>query len=73
VTVKLRYPDFSIQSRAASAGFATDDPAEIARLAQVALARALADRPPPVRLLGVSVTRLSPVSQLVMRPHADAT
>lgn len=73
VTVKLRYPDFSIQSRAASAGFATDDAGEIARLAQVALARALTDRPPPVRLLGVSVTRLSPAAQLVMPPGADAS
>jgi len=68
VTVKLRYPDFSIQSRAASAEFATDDADEIARLAQVALSRALVDRPPPVRLLGVSVTRLSPVSQMIMHP-----
>lgn len=64
VTVKLRYPDFQVRSRAASAEFSTDDPDEITRLAQVALARALADRPPPVRLLGVSVTRLAAAPQL---------
>lgn len=64
VTVKLRYPDFQVRSRAASAEFATDDEGEITRLALVALARALADRSPPVRLLGVSVTRLMPAPQL---------
>ena len=46
---------------------ATDDEAEIMRLALVALQRALADRPPPVRLLGVSVTRLVPGAQLRLR------
>ncbi len=64
VTVKLRYPDFTIRSRAASTDLATDDEAEIIRLAGLALRRALADRPPPVRLLGVSVTRLVPSAQL---------
>jgi len=72
VTVKLRYPDFQIQSRAASAEMATDDEAEIIRLAQVALGRALADRPPPVRLLGVSVTRLVPGAQLSLPPAPPA-
>lgn len=72
VTVKLRYPDFQIQSRAASAEMATDDEAEIIRLAQVALSRALADRPPPVRLLGVSVTRLVPGAQLSLPPAPPA-
>ena len=64
VTVKLRYPDFTTQSRAASADLATDDEGEVVRLAHLALSRALADRPPPVRLLGVSVTRLVPGAQL---------
>ena len=62
--MKLRYPDFTTQSRAASADLATDDEGEVIRLAHLALARALADRPPPVRLLGVSVTRLVPGAQL---------
>lgn len=72
VTVKLRYPDFTTQSRAAAAEFATDDEAEIIRLAQRALARALVDRPPPVRLLGVSVTRLVPGAQLRLPPVPPA-
>jgi DNA polymerase IV len=68
VTVKVRYPDFTTHSRAASAERATDDEAEIIRLAHQALGRALADRPAPVRLLGVSVTRLVPGAQLPL-PH----
>lgn len=72
VTVKLRYPDFSIQSRAVSAEMATDDEDEIIRLAGRALERALTDRPPPVRLLGVSVTRLVPGAQLRLPPAPPA-
>ena len=72
VTVKLRYPDFTIQSRAASAELATDDEDEIIRLATQALDRALADRPPPVRLLGVSVSRLVPGAQLRLPPAPPA-
>jgi len=72
VTVKLRYPDFSILSRAASAEMATDDEDEIIRLAGRALERALTDRPPPVRLLGVSVTRLVPGAQLRLPPAPPA-
>ena len=64
VTVKLRYPDFRILSRATSAAQPTGDPAEIARLAELALQRALRDRPPPIRLLGVSVSRLVDGEQL---------
>ncbi len=66
VTVKLRYPDFSILSRACSADHPTDDASEIGRLAEVALGRALAARGGPVRLLGVSVSRLVPGAQLHM-------
>jgi DNA polymerase-4 len=64
VTVKLRYPDFRILSRAKSAGQPTGDPTEITRLAELALQRALRDRPPPIRLLGVSVSRLVEGEQL---------
>ena len=64
VTVKLRYPDFRILSRACSAAQPTGDPGEIARLAELALQRALRDRPPPIRLLGVSVSRLVQGEQL---------
>lgn len=72
VTVKLRYPDFTVQSRAASGEFATDDEDEIIRLATQALDRALADRPPPVRLLGVSISRLVPGAQLRLPPAPPA-
>lgn len=64
VTVKLRYPDFSILSRSASTDAPTAERDELERLALVALERALADRPPPVRLLGVGVSRLSEEEQL---------
>ena len=39
---------------------------------QQALDRALADRPPPVRLLGVSVSRLVPGAQLRLPPTPPA-
>jgi DNA polymerase-4 len=71
VTVKLRYPDFRILSRARSAAQPTADPVEIARLAEVALARALRDRPPPVRLLGVAVSRLVVGEQLRLGLDAE--
>ena len=64
VTIKLRYPDFRILSRACSTTAPTGDATEITRLAEVALQRALGDRPPPVRLLGVSVSRLVEGEQL---------
>ena len=64
VTVKVRYPDFRILSRSRSATAPTGAVVEIARLAEVALQRALRDRPPPVRLLGVAVTRLTQGEQL---------
>ena len=50
-----------------SATAPTGDAEEITRLAEVALQRALRDRPPPVRLLGVSVSRLVEGEQLRLR------
>jgi DNA polymerase-4 len=64
VTVKLRYPDFSLLTRACSTAHPTVDPTEISRLADLALDRALAARPGPVRLLGVSLSRLGQGGQL---------
>ncbi|MGI9117039.1 MAG: DNA polymerase IV [Gaiellales bacterium] len=72
VTVKLRYPDFRILSRAKSAAQPTAEPAEIARLAELALQRALRDRPPPIRLLGVSLSRLVEGEQLHLPLDEDA-
>ena len=64
VTVKVRYPDFQLRSRSASTAAGVEQAGEIGELAVQALARALADRPPPVRLLGVSVSRLGVERQL---------
>jgi DNA polymerase-4 len=64
VTVKLRYPDFTPATRSQTTGASFGDAEEIGRLALLALERALADRPPPVRLLGVTVSKLSVVEQL---------
>ena len=64
VTVKVRYPDFRIATRAQRASAPFRDPDELARLAVAALERALAHRSPPLRLLGVGVTRLVDDEQL---------
>lgn len=64
VTVKLRYPDFTLITRARSTHHPTDDPVEITRLAEVALGRARVARPDPVRLIGVSLSRLTQGAQL---------
>ncbi len=64
VTVKLRYPDFAIATRSQSAAAPFSGPEEIARLALLAVDRALAARRPPVRLVGVGVARLVDAEQL---------
>jgi len=64
VTIKLRYPDFRLLTRARQAQAPTREPDELARLADLALQRALRDRPPPVRLLGVSASRLVDAEQM---------
>ena len=64
VTVKLRYPDFAIATRAQTARAPFRGPDEIVRLALIALDRALAVRRPPVRLLGIGVAKLVHAEQL---------
>jgi DNA polymerase-4 len=64
VVVKLRYPDFSIATRSQTAPAPFRGADEIGRLALIALTRALRDRPPPVRLLGVGVAKLVHSEQL---------
>ena len=59
VTVKLRYPDFAIATRARTIEAPVESEAELARIAFELLDRALADRPAPVRLLGVGAGKLA--------------
>jgi DNA polymerase IV len=71
VTVKLRYPDFAIATRSQTAQAPFRDRDEVSRLALLALERAMNDRSPPVRLLGVGVSRLVQGEQLRL-PFAPA-
>jgi DNA polymerase-4 len=64
VVVKLRYPDFVIATRSQTARAPFRGADELARLALIALTRALRDRPGPVRLLGVGVAKLVHSEQL---------
>ncbi len=64
VTTKLRYPDFAIRTRSTSLAVGTDDARRIGELACGLLDRALADRPGPLRLVGVGVSGLAEHAQL---------
>ena len=66
VTTKVRYPDFSIRTRSTSLPVGTDDPGRIGSLACALLDRALADRPGPLRLVGVGVSGLDDHVQLTL-------
>jgi DNA polymerase-4 len=71
VTLKLRYNDFTTITRQQSLPKATDAHQEIHRLARMLLARALAERDSPVRLLGVRVTGLASARQLALFNDTD--
>lgn len=58
VQLKLRYPDFRTLSRARTLARATDVTAVLWRTAAALLEEALAERPGPLRLLGMGVTGL---------------
>jgi DNA polymerase-4 len=64
VTTKVRYPDFSIRSRSSTVAAGLDDGNAIGEIACTLLDRALADRPGPLRLVGVGVSNLEPFRQL---------
>ena len=68
VTTKLRYPDFSIRTRSATLPVGTDDAARIGELACRLLDRALAERPGPLRLIGVGLSALDDHLQLTLVP-----
>jgi DNA polymerase-4 len=66
ITTKVRYPDFSIRSRSSTVAAGLDDGAAIGDIACALLDRALADRPGPLRLVGVGVSNLEPFRQLAL-------
>jgi DNA polymerase IV len=66
ITTKVRYPDFSIRSRSSTVAAGLDDGAAIGDIACALLDRALADRPGPLRLVGVGLSNLEPFRQLAL-------
>jgi DNA polymerase IV len=66
ITTKVRYPDFSIRSRSSTVSAGLDDGATIGDIACALLDRALADRPAPLRLVGVGLSNLEPFRQLAL-------
>jgi DNA polymerase-4 len=59
VTVKLRYPDFAIATRARTLEGTVESAAQLTRVASELLDKALVDRPAPIRLLGVGTGKLA--------------
>jgi DNA polymerase-4 len=66
ITTKVRYPDFSIRSRSSTVAAGLDDAGAIGDIACALLDRALADRPGPLRLVGVGLSNLEPFRQLAL-------
>jgi len=66
ITTKVRYPDFSIRSRSSTLAAGLDDGAAIGEIACALLDRALADRPGPLRLVGVGLSNIEPFRQLAL-------
>jgi DNA polymerase-4 len=66
VTTKVRYPDFSIRSRSSTLAAGLDDAAAIGEIACTLLDRALADRPGPLRLVGVGLSNIEDFRQLAL-------
>jgi len=66
VTTKVRYPDFSIRSRSSTLAAGLDSGDAIGDVACALLDRALADRPGPLRLVGVGLSNLEQFRQLAL-------
>jgi hypothetical protein len=64
VTTKLRDPDFTIRTRSSSLEIGIADAQRIGSLACSLLDRALAERPAPLRLVGVGLSGLTDHAQL---------
>lgn len=73
VGIKLRYPDFSTITRDRSLGGATMEAAEIAAVAASLLSHALAERPGPIRLLGVRASGLMVHAQMTLFTDRETT
>jgi DNA polymerase-4 len=66
ISTKVRYPDFSIRSRAFSLPVGTADGERIGEIACSLLDRARRDRPGALRLVGVTVSGFDPYEQLTL-------
>jgi DNA polymerase-4 len=66
ISTKVRYSDFDTRSRSTTLPLSIDDTAAIADHACLLLDYALAAKPGPLRLLGVSVSNLSQYTQLTL-------
>jgi len=66
VTTKVRYPDFSTRSRSSTLAAGLDDATAIGEIACTLLDRALADRPGPLRLVGVGLSNIEDFRQLAL-------
>ncbi|CAN5762705.1 DNA polymerase IV [soil metagenome] len=64
VTTKVRYPDFSLRTRSQTLPVGTDAAQRIGEIAGSLLDKALSDRPEPLRLVGVSASKLERRGQL---------
>jgi DNA polymerase-4 len=73
ITTKVRYPDFSIRSRSSTVAAGLDDGVAIGDIACALLDRALADRPGPLRLVGVGLSNLEPFRQLALGAGVGST
>ena len=69
VTIKLRYSDFQTITRAHTVPAPTAERDAIAAVGGELLGRALHDRPPPVRLLGLGISGFSAHPQLALFPR----
>lgn len=70
VSIKLRYSDFQTITRAHTLPAPTAEANAIAAVGANLLDRALSDRPPPVRLIGLGISGFSLHPQLALFSHA---
>lgn len=73
VTLKLRYGDFTTVTRASTLPAPTSEADTIDAVGGNLLARALSERPPPIRLIGLGISGLSPHPQLSLFPRSGGS